>query len=40
MRRFDPESHVKVALSAIDELPKSPIDDLLAQIQGVLQGIA
>ena len=37
--QFDPESHVKVALAALDELPKSPVDELLAQIQGALAGI-
>ena len=37
--QFDPESHIKVALGAIDELPKSPVDDLIAQIQGALAGI-
>jgi hypothetical protein len=37
--QFDPESHVKVALAAIDELPKSPVDELLAQLQSALQGI-
>jgi len=36
--QFDPESHVKVALAAAEELPdpKSPIDEFIAQIQGAL----
>ena len=37
--QFDPESHVKVALAAVDELPGSPVDELLAQIKGALAGI-
>merc|ERR1711990_88840 len=31
--QFDPESHVKIALAAVDELPKSPVDTLLEQIK-------
>merc|ERR1712070_918947 len=31
--QFDPESHIKVALAAVDELPKSPIDELIASIK-------
>merc|ERR1712146_653031 len=34
--QFDPESHVKVALGAIEQLPKSPLDDLLASLQSAL----
>ena len=37
--RFDPESHVKVALAAVEELPKSPVEELLAQVQSALAGI-
>lgn len=37
--QFDPESHVKVARIAVDELPKSPVDELLTQIQDALSGI-
>ena len=38
--QFDPDSHVKVALAAIDELPKSPVDELLEQIKSALSSIA
>merc|ERR1711924_171880 len=34
--QFDPESHVKVALAAVDELPKSPVGELLEQIKGAV----
>ena len=37
--QFDPDSHVKVALVAIDEMPKSPVDELLEQVKGVLAGL-
>jgi len=37
--QFDPESHVKIALQAVDQLPKSPFDELLGQIQSALSGI-
>lgn len=37
--QFDPESHIQVALAAVDELPKSPVDEFLEQIKGALSGI-
>lgn len=37
--QFDPESHVATALAAVDELPKSPVDELLEQIKGAIAGI-
>lgn len=39
--QFDPESHVKVSLAAIESMPKSssPIDDLLAQIKEALGAV-
>lgn len=40
--QFDPQSHVTTALAAVDELPedKSPLEELLAQIQSTLQSFA
>ena len=35
--QFDPASHVKVALEAVETMPKSPFEELVAQLQG-LQG--
>lgn len=37
--QFDPESHVRVALEAVESLPKSPIDEILDQIKGAVDGL-
>ena len=37
--QFDPQSHVKVALEAVESLPKSPIDELLGQIKEAVDGL-
>ena len=34
--QFDPNSHVSTALDALSELPKSPFDELAAQVEGAL----
>ena len=34
--QFDPESHITTAIAAVDELPKSPIDELLNQLKAAL----
>lgn len=31
--QFDPEAHVKTALAAVEELPKNPLEELLADIK-------
>ena len=37
--QFDPESHVKVALAAVESLPKSPIEEILDQIKEAVDGL-
>ena len=37
--QFDPESHVRVALEAVESLPKSPIDEILDQIKEAVDGL-
>ena len=37
--QFDPASHVTTAIAAIEEMPKSPVDELLAQIQDAVSKI-
>ena len=34
--QFDPQSHVTTALAAVEELPGSPIDELIAQVRDAL----
>ena len=37
--QFDPQSHVTVALEAVESLPKSPIDEILGQIKEAVDGL-
>jgi len=36
--QFDPESHVQISLKAVAQLPKSPFDEMLMQIQSAISG--
>jgi len=37
--QFDPESHVKVALEALESMPKSPVEELIAQLQDAISKV-
>jgi peroxiredoxin Q/BCP len=37
--QFDPQSHVTVALEAVESLPKSPVDEILDQIKEAVDGL-